>query len=54
MYFYRTVAILLIDEIHEIKILIVNGISYTLLIESTSNLVLVGRIMLKDGVKRTG
>ena len=50
---YRTVfslqaaAILSINEIHEITFLVVNGISYTLLMESTTNLVLVGRIHIK-------
>ena len=38
-------AILLISEIHEITFLVVNGISYTLLMESTRNLVLVGSII---------
>ena len=40
-------ATLLINEIHEITFLVVNGISYTLLMESTANLVLVGRIHIK-------
>ena len=43
----QAAAILLINEIHEITFLVVNGISYTLLMESTTNLVLVGRIHIK-------
>ena len=43
----QAAAILLINEIHEITFLVVNGIFYTLLMESTTNLVLVGRIHLK-------
>ena len=38
----QTAAILLINKIHEITL---HGISYTLLIESTTNLVLVGPII---------
>ena len=43
----QAAAILLINEIHEITFLVVNGISHTLLMESTTNLVLVGRIHIK-------
>ena len=43
--------ILLINEIHEITFLVVNGIFYTLLMESTTNLVLVGRIHIKMTLK---
>ena len=43
----QAAAILLINEIHEITFLVVNGIFYTLLMESTTNLVLVGRIHIK-------
>ena len=41
----QTAAILLINEIHEITFLMVNGISCTLLMESITNLVLVGLII---------
>ena len=43
----QAAAILLINEIHETTFLVVNSISYTLLMESTTNLVLVGRINVK-------
>ena len=38
-------AILLINNIHEITVLMVNGISYTMLMESVTNLALVGPII---------
>ena len=38
-------AISLINEVHEITFLVVNVISYTLLMESTTNLVYVGPII---------
>ena len=41
----QTAAILLINEIHKITFLVVNGITYTLLMESTINFVLVGSII---------
>ena len=43
----QAAAILLINEIYEIIFLVVNGISYTLLMESTTDIVLVGRIHIK-------
>ena len=43
----QAAAILLINEIHEITFLVVNGISYTLLMESTTNFVLVGPIHIR-------
>ena len=55
----QAAVILLINEIHEITFLVVNGISYTLLMESTTNLVLVGCIHIKmtpkelDGLHQT-
>ena len=50
----QAAAILLINEIHEITFLVVIGISYTSLMESTTNFVLVGPIHIKNDIKRTG
>ena len=50
-FFLQAAAILLINEIHEITFLMVNGISCTLVMESTTNLVLVGRIHIKMTLK---
>ena len=41
----QVAAILLINKIHEITFLVINGISYTLLMKCTGNLVLVGPII---------
>ena len=43
----QAAAILLIDKIHENTFVMANGIFYNLLIESTTNLILVGRIHIK-------
>ena len=43
----QAAAILLINEIHEITFLVVNGIFYTLFMESRTNLVLVAHIHIK-------